>query len=162
MENPGHASPADSLTIGEVIRRTGLPASTLHYYERKGLIYTERSGGNQRIFTRRMLRRISLIIAAKRFGIPLTDISEMFATLPTDHSPSHDDWQRLSRDWKKQLEIRRHAIEKLEHELTGCIGCGCLSMRACRILNPEDTLRTRGPGPVRLQSQTPPHTQRQI
>ena len=151
MEEPGHASPEDYLTIGEVIRRTGVPASTLHFYERKGLIFSERTDGNQRIFTRHMLRRISLIIVAKRFGIPLTDIADVFATLPADHSPTPTEWQRVSRAWKKRLEERRRAIEKLEHELTGCIGCGCLSMKACRLLNPGDALQGRGPGPVRLQ-----------
>ncbi|MCO5968032.1 redox-sensitive transcriptional activator SoxR [Actinoallomurus soli] len=146
-----HASPDDHLTIGEVIRRTGMPASALHFYERKGLIFSESTSGNQRIFSRHMLRRISLIIVAKRLSIPLSDVAEVFADLPTDRVPTHKDWQRVSRRWKKQLEERRRVIESLEHELTGCIGCGCLSMKACLLLNPDDTLQGRGPGPVRIQ-----------
>ncbi|NED94015.1 redox-sensitive transcriptional activator SoxR [Phytoactinopolyspora alkaliphila] len=146
-----HASPDDHLTIGEVIRRTGVSASALHFYERKGLIYAERNGCDQRIFARHMIRRISLIIMAKRLGIPLSDVAKVFATLPFDHAPTHADWQRVSRAWKKELEERRRAIENLENELTGCIGCGCLSMKACLLLNPDDTLQGRGPGPVRLQ-----------
>ncbi|MFI6711267.1 redox-sensitive transcriptional activator SoxR [Nonomuraea sp. NPDC050478] len=149
-----HASPEDHLTIGDIVRRTGVPASALHFYERKGLIFSERDGGNQRIFSRHMLRRISLIIVAKRLHIPLSDVAEIFATLPTDRAPAHQDWQRVSRAWKKQLEERRRAIEQLEHELTGCIGCGCLSMKACLLLNPDDALRDHGPGPVRLQEPT--------
>ncbi|WP_049562300.1 redox-sensitive transcriptional activator SoxR [Nonomuraea sp. SBT364] len=149
------ASPDDRLTIGEIIRRTGVSASALHFYERKGLIFSERGTGNQRIFSRHMLRRISLIIVAKRLGIPLSDVAEVFATLPTDRAPAHEDWQRVSRMWKRQLEERRRAIESLEHELTGCIGCGCLSMRACLLLNPDDALRGSGPGPVRLQKSGP-------
>jgi MerR family redox-sensitive transcriptional activator SoxR len=149
------ASPDDHLTIGEVIRRTGVPASALHFYERKGLIFSERTSGNQRIFSRHMLRRISLIIVAKRLHIPLSDVAEVFAGLPTDRAPTHKDWQRVSRTWKKQLEERRRVIESLEHELTGCIGCGCLSMKACLLLNPDDSLQGRGPGPVRLQAPSP-------
>lgn len=145
------ANPDDRLTIGEIIRRTGVSASALHFYERKGLIFSERGTGNQRIFSRHMLRRISLIIVAKRLHIPLSDVADVFATLPADHAPTHKDWQRVSRAWRKQLEERRRAIERLEHELTGCIGCGCLSMRACLLLNPDDALQGRGPGPVRLQ-----------
>ncbi|MGW0484042.1 redox-sensitive transcriptional activator SoxR [Nonomuraea sp. NPDC003214] len=145
------ASPDDPLTIGEVMRRTGVPASALRFYERKGLIFSERGTGNQRIFSRHMLRRISLIIVAKRLGIPLSDVADVFATLPADRAPTHRDWQRVSRVWKKQLEERRRALERLEHELTGCIGCGCLSMRACLLLNPDDALQGSGPGPVRLQ-----------
>lgn len=145
------ASPDDRLTIGEVMRRTGVPASALHFYERKGLILSERTSDNRRAFSRHMLRRISLIIVAKRLHIPLSDVAEIFASLPTDRAPTHKDWQRVSRRWKKQLQERRRAIESLEHELTGCIGCGCLSMKACLLLNPDDALRGRGPGPVRIQ-----------
>ncbi|MFI9630586.1 redox-sensitive transcriptional activator SoxR [Streptomyces sp. NPDC052042] len=146
-----HASPDDLLTIGEVTRRTGVPASALHFYERKGLIFSERTIGNQRVFSRHTLRRIALIIVAKRLHIPLSDVAEVFVDLPTDRAPAHKDWQRVSRRWKKQLEERRRVIEILERELTGCIGCGCLSMKACLLLNPDDTLRGRGLGPVRLQ-----------
>ena len=58
---------------------------------------------------------------------------------------------RASRRWKRLLEERRRSIERLERELTGCIGCGCLSMKACGLLNPDDALGDRGAGPVRVQ-----------
>ncbi|MFJ4689020.1 redox-sensitive transcriptional activator SoxR [Streptomyces sp. NPDC088789] len=142
----------DPLTVGEVVRRTGVPVSALHFYERQGLIFAGRNSANQRRYPRHMLRRISLIIVAKRLGVPLSDVAAVFATLPTDRAPEHDDWRRVSLIWKRQLEERRRAIESLERELTGCIGCGCLSMRACLLLNPDDTLCHQGPGPVRLQN----------
>ncbi|MEU2613635.1 redox-sensitive transcriptional activator SoxR [Micromonospora sp. NPDC007271] len=151
-EDEMHARPDDHLTIGEVARRTGVPASALHFYERKGLIFSLRNGGNQRVYPRHMLRRISLIIVAKRLGIPLSDVAGVFVTLPADEAPTHAAWQRVSRSWKRQLEERRREIESLEQELTGCIGCGCLSMKGCLLLNPDDALGQQGPGPVRLQS----------
>ena len=139
------------LTIGEVIGRTGVPASALHFYERKGLIRSTRNSANQRLYARHMLRRISLIIVAKRIGIPLSDLAAVFEDLPRDHAPTQEDWQRMSRAWRRQIQERRRILENLEHELTGCIGCGCLSMKACRLLNPDDALQHDGPGPVRLQ-----------
>ena len=148
-------SPEDLLTIGEIIRRTGVAASALHFYERRGLIRSERDGANQRLYQRHTLRRVSLIIVAKRLGIPLADVAKVFATLPVDHAPRHQDWQRVSRAWKRQLEERRRALENLERELTRCIGCGCLSMKACLLLNPDDTLGDRGTGAVRLQQAEP-------
>ncbi|MGO3507518.1 MAG: redox-sensitive transcriptional activator SoxR, partial [Brachybacterium tyrofermentans] len=42
-------------------------------------------------------------------------------------------------------------IERLENELTGCIGCGCLSLKACALLNPDDALASTGAGPRRLE-----------
>ncbi len=138
------------LSVGEVSRRTGVPVSALHFYERQGLIAASRTAGNQRRYPRHMLRRISLVLVAKRLGIPLSEVAEVFRTLPMDHEPSHEDWQRLSRAWRVRLEERRRALVRLEKELMGCIGCGCLSMRSCELLNPDDVLGAAGRGPVRL------------
>lgn len=145
--------PDDSLSIGEVVRRTGVAASALHYYEQMGLIAASRTAGNQRRFPRHMLRRISLILVAKRLGISLADVRDVFATLPMDTIPTIRDWQRVSRRWQTALEAKKREIEQLQRELTGCIGCGCLSMDACRLLNPDDELAAYGPGPRRLGAQ---------
>lgn len=143
--------PDELLTIGEMSRRTGVAASALRYYEDLGLIASLRTSGNQRRFPRHMLRRVSLITVAKNLGIPLDDVHEAFESVPLDRTPSHEDWQHASRAWKRQLEERRRRLERLESELTGCIGCGCLSLKACTLLNPDDALGAAGPGPQRLK-----------
>lgn len=144
--------PDELLTIGEMSRRTGVAVSALRYYESLGMITSIRTNGNQRRFARHMLRRVSLISIGKRLGIALEDIQDAFASVPLENTPSHEEWQRASRAWKHQLEERRRSIERLERELTGCIGCGCLSMKACALLNPDDALADVGPGPQRLES----------
>ncbi|MEZ5085433.1 MAG: redox-sensitive transcriptional activator SoxR [Tessaracoccus sp.] len=146
--------PEELLTIGEMSRRTGVAVSALRYYEELGLIASLRTVGNQRRFPRHMLRRVSLISVAKNLGIPLDDVHEAFESVPLDRTPSHEDWQRASRAWKRQLEERRRRLERLEHELTGCIGCGCLSMKACALLNPDDALAATGTGPRRLEERS--------
>ena len=151
-------APEQLLSIGEVSRRTGVAVSALHYYERLGLIASTRTSGNQRRYRRHMLRRITLITVGKRLGVPLSDVQASLRTVPLDSTPSHADWQRASREWKKGLEERRRAIEQLEHELTGCIGCGCLSMKACWLLNPEDALGDEGAGARRLDLPPGPST----
>lgn len=142
--------PEDLLAIGEVTRRTGVPVTALHFYERIGLIASTRTAGNQRRYRRHMLRRISLIVVAKRLGIPLSDVQEVFRSLPIDDPPSQRDWRRVAQQWRAQLEARRTQLDHLQRELTGCIGCGCLSLKACRLLNPEDALGHDGPGPRRI------------
>ncbi|MGW1771223.1 redox-sensitive transcriptional activator SoxR [Streptomyces sp. NPDC002104] len=144
------ATPDDWLGIGEVSTRTGAAVSALRFYEELGLIASERDDRNQRRYPRHMLRRVALISVAKRIGIPLQDLREAFADVPLDRPPSHQEWQRASRSWKHRLEERRQTIERLEAELTGCIGCGCLSMKACALLNPGDALAEDGVGPRRL------------
>ncbi|GAA1490732.1 redox-sensitive transcriptional activator SoxR [Brachybacterium sacelli] len=142
--------PDELLTIGEMSRRTGVAPSALRYYEDLHLIASVRTSGNQRRYARHMLRRVSLISVAKRLGVPLADVHEAFGDVPMDSTPSHADWQRASRRWKTQLEERRRGLERLEAELTGCIGCGCLSLKACALLNPDDALAATGAGPRRL------------
>jgi MerR family transcriptional regulator, redox-sensitive transcriptional activator SoxR len=152
--------PEDTLSVGEVSRRTGVPVSALHFYERRGLIVAARTAGNQRRYPRHMLRRISLIVVAKRLGVPLAELAEVFATVPASRAPTTAEWRRLSRAWKERLEERRRTIERLERDLAGCIGCGCLSLKACTLLNPDDVLGERGAGPVRFDAEVAEETGR--
>jgi MerR family transcriptional regulator, redox-sensitive transcriptional activator SoxR len=143
-------NPTELLTVGEVAQRVGMATSAIRFYEQQGLITSTRTQGNQRRYPRHVLRRISIIQAAQRFGVTLAEVATVLADLPEGRMPSKADWTRLSRRWHAQLEARRREIEHLESELTGCIGCGCLSLATCRIVNPDDALAHDGPGPRRL------------
>lgn len=139
------------LSIGQVSERAGVARSALHFYEEIGLIFSYRTGGNQRRYPRHILRRISLISVGRKLGISLDDIKKALEPVPMDTVPSEADWQRASEQWKQVLEARRRAIEELEDRLMGCIGCGCLSMQACELLNPHDELAQEGAGARRLE-----------
>lgn len=147
-EMPGQ----ELLSIGSVSERTGVARSALHYYEDVGLIASLRSAGNQRRYPRHMLRRISLITVGSKLGIPLSDIKRALEPVPMSTMPSEADWLRATAEWKRVLEARRRAIEELEDRLMGCIGCGCLSMQACTLLNPDDALAREGSGARRLEA----------
>lgn len=151
MENFSYAAD-ELLGIGEVSARTGVARSALHYYEEIGLIAPVRTAGNQRRYPRHMLRRISLVTVGRRLGISLEDIRTALDTVPMDRRPSDEDWQRASTEWMRVLELRRAAIIELEEQLTGCIGCGCLSMKACGLVNPDDALGEHGAGARRLEA----------
>ncbi|MGC2941224.1 redox-sensitive transcriptional activator SoxR [Brevibacterium sp. FAM 24638] len=140
-------SPTDLLSVGDVAARTGVAVSALHFYERQGLIVSERTAGGQRRYARHVLRRISVIQVAKRMGIPLAEVAEVFDDLPDDRMPGKTDWRRISERWRGKLEARRREIERMESELVECIGCGCVSLRSCRVLNPDDELGSSGSGP---------------
>ncbi|WP_229051555.1 redox-sensitive transcriptional activator SoxR [Aeromicrobium sp. Leaf350] len=140
-----------TLTPGDVAARSGVAVSALHFYERNGLIASERTAGNQRRYRREVLRRIGFIRVSQRIGIPLADIRDALATLPEGRTPTKADWSRLSRSWRSELDDRIARLEALRDDLDGCIGCGCLSLRSCTLYNPDDTLAERGPGAVRLE-----------
>jgi MerR family transcriptional regulator, redox-sensitive transcriptional activator SoxR len=137
---------ASELTIGQLSARSGVSQSALRFYERKGLIAADRSHGNQRRYPRVTLRRVALVQAGKAAGIPLERIRAALDTLPADRQPTKRDWERLSRHWREELDQRIATLEAVRGRLTGCIGCGCLSLRRCALLNPADEAAERGPG----------------
>ena len=143
--------PESELSVGEFARRAGVAVSTLHFYETKGLIASHRSGGNQRRYPRGLLRRVAVIRIAQRAGISLAEIRETLSALPDGRAPNTAEWRRFSSHWKKRLEKRITALTQLRDELTGCIGCGCLSLKECPLRNPNDELGRTAPGAVLLQ-----------
>jgi len=143
---------ADELTIGEVSTRRGVAPSALRFYEAEGLIAARRTDGNQRRYDRSMLRRIAFVQAGRAAGIPLERIHAALDTLPKDRSPNSRDWQRLSRSWREDLDRRISTLQALRGRLTTCIGCGCLSLTKCSLLNPEDEAAAQGPGAHYLES----------
>jgi MerR family redox-sensitive transcriptional activator SoxR len=137
---------ADELTIGEVALRSGIATSALRFYEAQGLITSSRTSGNQRRYARAVLRRVALIQAGRAAGIPLERIRSALETLPASRTPSRRDWERLSRTWREDLDRQIATLHAIRDRLTTCIGCGCLSIDACGLLNPGDEARELGAG----------------
>ncbi|MGL4198627.1 MAG: redox-sensitive transcriptional activator SoxR [Allorhizobium sp.] len=138
------------LTVGDVARRSGLAVSAIHFYERKGLIVADRTGGNQRRYGRDVLRRLGLIRAAQEVGLPLSEVAEALSALPQKRTPTPEDWRHIATRWAEKLDQRIRILERLRHDLDGCIGCGCLSLQRCQLVNPADRLADEGTGAVTL------------
>jgi MerR family redox-sensitive transcriptional activator SoxR len=134
------------LTIGDLAARSGVAPSALRFYEREGLIHATRTGGNQRRYERHELRRVAFIRIAQQVGVSLEEVREALAALPESRTPTKADWARLSARWRRKLEDRIAMMERLRDQLTGCIGCGCLSLQRCNLINPKDRLAERGQG----------------
>jgi MerR family redox-sensitive transcriptional activator SoxR len=141
------ASPPKELGVGELAERSGVAVSALHFYEAKGLIHSVRSTGNQRRYARSVLRRLAVIKVAQRVGLPLATIAEALNALPSGRTPTVADWRRLSAAWKLELEERIRTLVQLRDQLDGCIGCGCLSLKACPLRNADDAMARQGAGP---------------
>ena len=143
--------PDRTLTIGEVVKRSGVAVSALHFYESKGLIVSSRSDGNQRRYPANMLRYIAIIKVAQRTGISLESIRMAFSRYPVASKLTAAQWKEMSSQWKEDLDERIHRLTRLRNELDSCIGCGCLSLADCPLRNPNDELGKKGPGPQILE-----------
>jgi len=150
--------PLDLLSIGEVAQRAGVPPSALRYYESLGLIASTRTSGDRRRYHRAILRRIAVIKSAQRVGLSLEDIGDAFSGVSVDAAPTRAQWTRMAARWRPVIDQRIADLEKVRDELTGCIGCGFLSLQRCRLYNPDDGLGGEGSGSRRLFPDTHNHS----
>ena len=141
---------ARELTIGEVAARSGLTVSQVRFYERRGLIAPPRDRGGRRRFARGQLRRLAFIRAAQRLGLSLARIRDALTVAPPDRAPTRSEWAALADGLRDELTARIEALTRLRDNLDGCIGCGCLSMEACPLANPDDRLAKEGAGARRV------------
>lgn len=144
------------MSIGDVAARTGLATSALRYYEAEGLISSERNTSGHRRYSSDVVRRVSFIRTAQRVGVSLEEIGEALASLPNGRTPTARDWDRLASAWRPVLDERIAVLTRLRDQLDGCIGCGCLSLSACGLWNPDDAAASLGTGPRYLLSDERP------
>jgi MerR family redox-sensitive transcriptional activator SoxR len=137
----------DLLTISDVSKRSGVASSALRFYEDRGLIRSERAGSGHRRYARAVLRRIAFIVFAQKIGLTLEEIGGELAQLPANRTPNRSDWTRISSRWTRRVDERIAELQRLRDSLTGCIGCGCLSLHQCQLSNPADRAGRLGPGP---------------
>ncbi|MBJ9999741.1 redox-sensitive transcriptional activator SoxR [Erwinia sp. S43] len=150
MKKSGNSPNKRELTPGDVAQRCGVAVSALHFYESKGLISSHRNAGNQRRYTRDVLRRVAIIKIAQRIGIPLATIGDNLMQFPPGKRMSPREWAVLSKQWRDELDSRIEMLTHLRDDLDGCIGCGCLSMEDCPLRNPNDRLSEQGTGAILL------------
>ena len=136
--------------IAAFSHRTGLPVSTIRFYDDNGVIQSNRNGGGHRRYERAQIRRVSFVIAAQKFGYTLPQIKELLDSLPNERTPTDEDWEQLSEKFRKSLNAKIEKLQKLRVTLSDCIGCGCLSLKSCWLYNPQDIMAQYGPGPQRL------------
>lgn len=128
----------DRLTVTQVSERSGFAPSALRYYEAQGLISADRTPGGRRVYERSVLRRLAFIRAASNVGLTLDEIRAELDQLPKGRTPTKAEWHRMSKHWRARLDEQLLALQRLRDGLDSCIGCGCLSLKHCRIANPAD------------------------
>lgn len=142
----------ENLTIGEVAKRSQVSVATLRFYEEKNMITSIRTNGNQRRYSRSILRRIAIIKVAQQVGMSLAEIQEALHVLPKDKKATKQDWDILLAQWENKLDEQLKAIFLLKQKMSWCIGCGCLSLKECPLRNPNDIM-ARNPKKIMPLSQ---------
>lgn len=138
--------PETLLPISVVAARSGLSVSAVRFYEERGLVSSRQRVAGRRVYGRSVLRRLAFIAAAQKVGLSIAEIQAAMNQLPAERAPSPKEWGQLSEPWKTRIDQRISELEELRRSLEDCIGCGCLSMSSCGILNPSDQAAAQGPG----------------
>jgi MerR family redox-sensitive transcriptional activator SoxR len=144
------------ISIRFLARRTGIAASALRYYETRGLLKPRRNRAGQRRYPRSDIRRVSIVIIAKKCSFRLRDIKKLLAPLSQNRSPTAAEWALVSQAMRAELNRKIQQTTNLGDQLESCIGCGCLSMKACHLFNAQDYLAKQGAGPMRFALQAAP------
>jgi MerR family transcriptional regulator, redox-sensitive transcriptional activator SoxR len=94
------------LSVGQVSERSGVAPSALRFYERQGLLSSDRTSGNQRRYHADVLCRVAMIRACQRVGLSIAEIRTALAELPEGQVPGPEDWNRLSKRLQNELRDR--------------------------------------------------------
>jgi len=141
---------AGDLDIAEVARRSGVPASTLRFYEEKRLIASIGRRGLRRLFDAGVLERLALIALGRSAGFTLAEIAGMFAA---DGRPAIDR-QVLARR-ADALDETIHSLTALRDSLRRAVDCPAPSHMECPTF--RRILAAAAAGEVARQSpKTPP------
>jgi len=145
----------NDLDIGEVARRSGVPASTLRFYEEKGLIASTGRRGLRRLFAPRVLDRLALIALGRAAAFSLDDIARMLAP---DGRPRID--RRVLLAKADELDRKMRKLGAVRDGLRHAAACPAPSYLECPTF--QRLLRTTAPRPQRAKParRPPPRSSR--
>lgn len=114
------------MDIGEVVRRSGVPASALRYYEQKGLIASVDRRGERRVFAPAVLQQLALIALGQAAGLSLDEIGSMFGP---DGQPCIDRGLLAAR--ADQLDATARRLRAMSRSLRHAAVCPAPSHAEC-------------------------------
>ncbi len=145
MPDPHEGTPDHS----EVATDQVSPMSASAYYDDEGLVdgRAAHAGRQADGSSTLRIRRLSFILIAQSNGLSLEEIRAHAPSCNRAQTQPDVIGQQISRGFRAHLDERIGMLERLRDRLDGCIGCGCLSLDACKLYNPGDKARATGTGP---------------
>lgn len=127
------------MTIGELARRSGTPATTLRYYEREGLLPRAERVGGQRRYSAEIELQLAAINLAKAAGFTLSEVKR-FAGGFSSGTPVSARWRQMAASKLEELDLRAAEIDAMRGVLQRGLDCDCLDLADCGLV------ATRGSG----------------
>jgi MerR family redox-sensitive transcriptional activator SoxR len=136
----------DTISIGEVARRSGLKQSAIRYYEAEGLLDHPGRAGGWRAFAPETVDRLHVIRIARELGFSLAEIRDLMNGFSHDAPPSVR-WQQLARKKLPEVDALLQRASAMKRLLEKGLRCDCISVQDCILYdcNPPVTIGRRKP-----------------
>jgi MerR family redox-sensitive transcriptional activator SoxR len=123
---------APQMPIGEVVKRTGMSASRIRFYEAHGLLRKPERAGGKRRYGEEVLRRLAIIDAAQRVGFTLEEIRDL---LGSRDELAHERLRQLALLKLPELDDLIARATSVRRALKICSQCSCDSIEVCRMFD---------------------------
>jgi DNA-binding transcriptional MerR regulator len=121
------------MKIGELSRRSGVPASALRYWEQVGLFPRVPRVSGRRDYGEESLRRVGLLLLAQECGFTLAEVRRLFAP-GLDGKPPSARWEMLAEVKLAEIERVERLLSRMRSALEGVRSCACVDLDACGAL----------------------------
>lgn len=122
-----------SLTIGDVARRAGVPASTLRYYEEVGVLPPAVRVSGQRRYDETILARLAVLRLTQEVGFSVAEMRALVEGFD-DRGVTSERWQDLATRKLAETEALIARAERMKRVLEESLRCGCLTLDACALV----------------------------
>lgn len=130
------------LTIGDVVRQTGVPASTLRYYERIGLLPRIERVNGQRRYDDAIFTQIAIVRMAQEAGFTIDETRTLVSDFSED-TPAAVRWRELAQRKLPEVQGLIRRLQTVHQVLEESLQCDCLTLDACARLGWETTRRAQ-------------------
>ena len=130
---------SDLLTIGDVARRTGKPASTIRYYESIGVLPQPGRISGRRRYPAEIVRTLAVVDTAQRAGMSLDEIKLLLEAAPEDVC-AIDRLRQLAERKLPEIQALIEQTQMVQHWLQTAAACQCPSLDDCPLFDEQPCL----------------------
>jgi MerR family redox-sensitive transcriptional activator SoxR len=122
----------ENWAIGNVAERSGVPASTIRYYEQIELLPQAKRVNGRRRYDDSILQRLGTIRLAQQAGFTIAEIQALLHHFPANTPPS-ERWQQMAAQKLEELEERLKTIHAMKRILKHTLDCQCETLQECGV-----------------------------
>ena len=118
------------MRIGDLSRRSGVPATTLRYWEQVGLLPRATRVSGRREYGPEALGRVSLLLMARACGFTVAESRKLFSSA-LDGRPPSERWELLAEAKLQEIARVERLLERMRTALETARTCHCVDLDAC-------------------------------